>query len=107
MIQIYGLIDPRNKRIRYIGQTSHVDKRYRQHVAHPTASTKDWIEELKVSALQPILIVLEDVNGDSSGDQIEAEWIHFYRQMGGDLLNRRALLISYFTSKTIQMCLLE
>ena len=87
---IYGLRDPRDWRIRYIGRThwpfakrmsSHL------HVRNPRHYTRreNWIQKLTSLGLRPSMEFLECVLGD--GFDAERKWIAKFRKMGHDLVN--------------------
>jgi hypothetical protein len=69
-IAIYGLIDPRTHRIRYVGKTVHLEQRWRDHVrearyeiSHRTLKGR-WMRELSMAGLHPDLIVIEECGDD-------------------------------------------
>jgi len=61
MRQLYGLGDPRDGRIYYIGESTNPWKRY---ISHLTASkyecypVQSWVKHLLSSGLKPVLVVL-------------------------------------------------
>lgn len=90
MTTIYGLIDPRNNELRYVGKTTMpVQRRYNQHVClGPTARRtycRNWIEQLSKETLRPELCVFEEV----LDDWVEAEqfWIAYWKSLGCKLTN--------------------
>ena len=98
-ILIYGLIDPRTARIRYIGKSSSGMKRPKQHLG-PKAHSRDrtpigfWIRKLRDLGLVPTIVVVEDLGTSSQKDQAnellneaEIRWIATKREAGEDLLN--------------------
>lgn len=87
---IYGLRDPRDWRIRYIGRTAKsFPKRLLQHgyIRNPRHYTRreNWIQLLLRQGLKPIMECLEVVPGD--GCEAERKWIAKFREMGHDLVN--------------------
>lgn len=87
MKYIYALIDPRDRQIRYIGQTDNVHTRYGQHM-NDTAQTKKvaWLTELKSLGIKPDFIVLQDCENDEV-HHIENWWIAVSRRQGMNLVN--------------------
>ena len=86
---VYALCDPRVKRIRYIGVTRDIHKRYAAHLKgtadNPLKDT--WLEDLKAAGLIPALVILES-NIDEDVRYIREEhWIRHYRQLGMPLVN--------------------
>jgi hypothetical protein len=65
-ILIYGLVDPRNNQIRYVGKTKQtLTKRLSQHLWNGNKSNPhkfNWITQLKNENLKPIIIELEKCN---------------------------------------------
>lgn len=89
MTIIYALIDPRNKQVRYIGQTiQKLPRRVQGHLyrndhnPHKVA----WLNQLRSLGLKPIAEVLEEVD-DIVADEKEQYYIAKYRNFGDWLLN--------------------
>ena len=62
-VYIYGLIDPRDKRVRYIGSTVDVDQRLMGHLCDSSDTPKTrWLAHLAEDGLQPSLCVLDVVD---------------------------------------------
>lgn len=90
---IYGLIDPRNQQLRYVGKTvliphrrlfTHLWRARKQsHKRHSMA----WLLNLEQAGGHPEIIVLEVV--PPGGDWVEAEqfWIGYFKMVGADLCN--------------------
>jgi hypothetical protein len=83
---VYGLYDPRDGQLRYIGQTSiGVDARYAQHIlgAQRTGShgkrKNDWIKELLGLKLTPELKILREVENVLDLNRAEMFEIKYYR----------------------------
>ena len=78
-VAIYGLIDPRTHRIRYVGKSVHLEQRWRDHVreARYDISRRTlkglWVRDLRAAGLRPDLIVLEECGTDWSSR--EKYWI--------------------------------
>lgn len=86
---VYGLVDPRSKEVRYVGWTSNIRRRMREHCCpkdRERAYKDNWLRELKTSGLSPICITLETGNGDGYGEA-EKHWIAKYRDSGVRLTN--------------------
>jgi hypothetical protein len=89
---IYGLIDPRNEELRYVGRTTNtLKKRWKEHIRdakdlRDTAPRFAWIRELLSLGLQPEIFLIEEVTQD---DMREAEgaWMAYFRYIGARLLN--------------------
>lgn len=90
---IYGLIDPRNNQLRYIGKTvlspegrTKVHRwraRRHPHKRHSMA----WLLNLEAAGLRPEVLTIEVV--PPVADWVEAEqfWIGYFRFIGADLCN--------------------
>lgn len=84
---IYGLFDPRDTSLRYVGQTIETEKRLREHLRIFDGTPKShWITEVLSCGLSPKLIVLNEVPRKEA-DVCETETIDRYRALGCDLLN--------------------
>jgi len=60
--KIYGLKDPTDGIIKYVGVSKNVESRYKQHFYPSNNNDKtDWIDKLKLNDLRPELIILETI----------------------------------------------
>lgn len=90
---VYGLIDPRNHQLRYIGKTVLLPERriltHRWRArSHPhKRHSMAWLLNLEVEGLSPEIVVLEEI--PPGRDWVEAEqfWIAYFRMIGADLCN--------------------
>lgn len=73
---IYGLIDPRDGRIRYVGKADDVKRRLTEHVSKRKEMThkRSWIVHLSCLGLKPEVIIL-DIVPESGWQTWEREWI--------------------------------
>lgn len=83
---IYALFCPDTARIRYVGQSSNIMLRFKQHVSNRKSDKAggyygNWIRSLKSS---PLLIVLELTDDLDAREQY---WISFFRRSGCRLVN--------------------
>lgn len=86
---IYILIDPRDRQVRYIGKTNNPDERFKNHMnrGHNKLSYKrNWIESLKKLKLKPIMQIIDIVLID---EWIfwEKYWISQFKSWGFNLTN--------------------
>lgn len=74
---IYALIDPRDRSVRYVGQTIvALQKRLSDHLSAPTNSKmRSWLGELKSAGLRPDIILLETASIDRL-DERERAWLN-------------------------------
>jgi hypothetical protein len=89
VVYIYVLKDPRDKRIRYVGKTNNIDRRYEQHLYNRNEGNphKDrWITNLQAKGLKPLIEIIEECNGEDWRDR-EIYWIDKCRCDGEDLIN--------------------
>lgn len=111
MKYIYALIDPRDKQVRYIGQTDDLPKRLQQHIADKSNSPKSlWIRDLGASGLHPSIVQLATVADDENTFYAEHRWIYFGRKNGWNLTNTTAMkseeyysLQGYFERLIVEM----
>jgi hypothetical protein len=89
VVEIYGLLDPRDGKLRYIGKANDAGKRLKTHVSDSrrrnTAVCK-WIAKLVADNLIPKVLVLEACDA-SLWECRERAWISEAYRMGGVLLN--------------------
>lgn len=101
--QIYALIDPRDKGIRYVGLSNDAHYRFAQHLIHYGGGKLEieWIKELQQLGLSPIFQILETVaeNTYLSACERERHWIDKLVSSGYSLLNASGIRRSYPQSK--------
>ena len=85
---IYGLIDPRNEGLRYIGRSSSGLNRPKAHERDTTNSHKTrWIAQLKAAGLTYEIEVLEVVESPDLLNEAECFFIAYFRSLGCRLTN--------------------
>jgi len=89
---IYGLIDPRNNQLRYIGKSIDPPKRLKDHIKESKGSRRNnhnynWIRQLLAEGLRPVLEILEEIPEDDWRER-EMDWISAARIVGLELTNR-------------------
>lgn len=58
---VYGLVDPRDKQIRYVGATMQtLPARLKGHLSHPATRVWEWLEGLREDGLIPEIIPLRE-----------------------------------------------
>ena len=77
---IYGLVDPRNRHLRYIGKThKRRELRLREHIeaarAGEVAYVYNWVRQLLAVNIEPEIFVLERVAPASKWQQAERQQI--------------------------------
>ena len=85
---IYGLLDPRDRCLRYVGKThKRRELRLAEHIAHAReglrAPVYDWIRTLEAEDLQPIIVVLERVAATADLRLVERRWIRRCEELLG------------------------
>lgn len=85
---IYGLVDPLTMRVRYVGKTSNIHKRYLAHVSANYNNTKKecWLKSLKAKGVSPGVIILDKVIGES-WQIYEIKWINHFKSISNSLTN--------------------
>lgn len=88
---IYGLIDPRDGHLRYVGRTKRrLPVRLNGHIQSARKAADrhvhSWIRGILLSGMKPEIILLEQSDADG---WVEAEqfWIEYARSLGADLTN--------------------
>ncbi len=86
---IYGLIDPRNVSIRYVGKSDKPENRLKVHIKESinmnSTYKHNWIKKLLGLNIQPILIILEKVEENKWIDR-EIFWINRIKEIYGELV---------------------
>ena len=94
---IYGLADPRDRKIHYVGHTVDLAQRLAQHVTDTKQTAKTaWIAELSALKLKPLMVELAIVPYDQRFDH-EYKWIYMGRAMGWPLTNTSAMKTNKYT----------
>lgn len=92
MIYIYGLFDPGNLSLRYIGKTDNIGFRLDGHIRrarHRNGNNRykdNWIRQLLSEGLEPAIEVLEECTEDN-WQEVESAWIKEAREKGARLTN--------------------
>jgi hypothetical protein len=90
MKYIYVLIDPRDGKPRYVGQTNNVVTRYNRHLVdtdHCRTPKADWLFVLRILSMKPIMKVLCTAD-DNKATASEYRWIRKLTERGFTLTNR-------------------
>jgi hypothetical protein len=84
---IYGLVDPRDGQIKYIGKTNNLEKRLKAHL-HENGNTLklNWLKHLKNLGLKPEIIEL-DIVPMNNWRFWENYWVDLFRSWGFVLKN--------------------
>lgn len=91
---IYGLIDPRDGSLKYIGKTTQGIERFRQHYYSYKSYSKEgktkkvnWINKLKKLNLIFDIVYLEYFTNEKEMNESETFYIQYFRSIGCNLLN--------------------
>lgn len=79
---IYGLKDPQDNLIKYVGVSKNIDVRYKSHLyTKDNGGKNNWIDELKKVHLRPELIILHTLETDDRTVALnkEKEYIKLYK----------------------------
>lgn len=87
---IYGLLDPRTAKIRYVGKTNDLKRRLYQHIRGRTdqkmTPVRAWIKSLVGQGLEPRMVVIETCDA-VEWEAKEMFWIKHFRDGGHEVLN--------------------
>lgn len=90
IVYIYGLFDPRDNQLRYVGKTINLEGRLRSHIdwARDDVSCpkSDWIKELLRLGLEPVISILEETD-EEGWAEAERRWIADCRTKGLKIFN--------------------
>ena len=87
---IYGIQDPTNDQLRYVGKTSvGLGRRLDKHIApcklKKGSHCQNWLKGLVAQGIRPEIFEIETVDGN--GNDAERFWISYFRYIGADLTN--------------------
>ena len=110
MTYIYALIDPVEKRVRYIGKSDNPTKRLRAHIYEAMQINKFimnapiwprcvWIYRLIKNGAHPRVVILEECS-DDNWRETEDWWITIFENEG--ILNARRIAGKYPPTKSIR-----
>lgn len=106
---IYGLVDPRTDKVRYVGKSYNIKRRCTDHVyeaAHPEFSEypeshkNRWIRQLISLDIKPIVKLLEETTYGES-DRREQYWVKFYGRKNLTNQNDGGSKLEYFQNVSI------
>lgn len=88
MIQIYGILDPRDGTLRYVGKANDARKRFAGHMRETRRRTPlyDWLAKMRAAGLTPTYVVLLECDADG-WEAYEVKAIADARASGARLLN--------------------
>ena len=87
---IYGLRDPRDSQIRYVGKSNDPRHRLRGHLSRRGGTyARNWIGSLLSDGIRPELVILEEVS-KKRWKVAEQAWIQYLRRLGCKLTNLAA-----------------
>jgi hypothetical protein len=88
MYYIYGLFDPRNGQLHYIGRTSNMERRLKQHCRADSNVRKiEWISELNSTWLEPMMQELDSTEILNDVIEMEKFYVNYFRMLGAYLFN--------------------
>lgn len=89
MHAIYGLVDPRDRKVFYVGQTTDVYKRFIEHISCSSSNLARNVRiiELRTLNLMVIMEVFELVEDKRKANEREVYWIKHFEQSQHPLAN--------------------
>lgn len=88
---IYGLLDPRDQLVHYVGKSDRPRQRLTEHLKDAASNPykAEWLEDLSVSGGRPRIVILETVSL-ADWEQAERRWIATGRDLEWPLTNIQA-----------------
>lgn len=87
---VYGLVDPRDGSIFYVGQTSNLVARRAQHQAGTDQLSGLKVREMTLVGVMPQVVVFERCRNETASLSAEVFWIEMLMGRGARLLNAQA-----------------
>jgi hypothetical protein len=89
---IYGLGDPQDGRLRYIGKSTSGLRRPKRHfeayhLQKSETHKTHWIRKLQREGLQPFIVVIQELDVPEGLPELERGWIFYFRSLGCNLVN--------------------
>lgn len=88
-VYIYGLVDPRNNQVRYIGKANNPKNRYKNHynsARDKNTHKRNWISNIRKDGLRPELIIIDEVK-KVEWQYWESFYISLFKTWGFNLVN--------------------
>jgi predicted GIY-YIG superfamily endonuclease len=97
---VYAVVDPRDRRIFYIGYTGDMDTRVKSHNAGGHAKSGERIKQIMANGLLPLYVILETSDTEAAALRAEVFWIETMRARNAMLSNNinminRLVSVSY------------
>jgi hypothetical protein len=90
---VYGLVDPEDKTLRYVGSTAWPELRKIDHTVSSVGTVTEktplgrWVLSLRKRGLVPDVVEMEVFDDEYEMQVAEQFWIMHHREIGTDLLN--------------------
>jgi hypothetical protein len=88
---VYFLIDPRDGRVRYVGETSNPAGRLERHRRGEVMRTWAWSIALKKACVRPIMRIVAECTSRAESRELEKRWMKEASEKNGRLLNHEIL----------------
>ena len=87
---IYGLADPKSKKLKYIGTTTQtLTRQLSQHLRDDSShALHAWLRHLHQWGMFPEIFEIERVAPGDDWHKLEQCWRTYFKGIGADLLNR-------------------
>lgn len=101
---VYGLIDPRNDVVQYVGKSTIGNNRVIKHLEQKSHSNKinEWIKGLESKWLYPKAVILEEVENLEDLQDREIYWINYYNALNPKILNIQFKDNKWMNNRTIE-----
>ena len=87
---IYVLLDPRDRKVRYVGQTADPRTREAEHLCSLPSGGRAyglWQKELRSLGSKPIFRVIANAFSRPQAVAVEKHWVAYFRRKGQPLVN--------------------
>ena len=87
---VYAIIDPRDQKPFYVGETKSFARRCKQHLKGTDQISGLVIRQIKANGFVPLFVVLEEHDEETTALRAEIFWIETLLARGIDLVNSQA-----------------
>ena len=87
---VYAIVDPRDQRIFYIGETGDFERRKAQHLEGTDQLSGLMVRMIRENGLLPLFVVLEHCPSEEAALMAEMFWIETFKARGARLDNSQA-----------------
>jgi hypothetical protein len=84
---VYLMLDPRDKRVRYVGITNNPATRLTAPLTNGSQRMQGWVQRLAGDGVVPVMVIAEMFRNRGAYKGLERKWVYRCKYAGCDLIN--------------------